>query len=104
MTQVLANPMVVIVLQYIRASINELYTLNIHNIIWQLYLNFKKKAIVIIDNCQNKLSQMGTQSPLSLTERNLLESLTLTQGINGEKGWEKKPHGHSLQRKEKVRK
>ena len=35
----IANAMVVIILQYVSVSINTLYTLNLHNVMYQLYLN-----------------------------------------------------------------
>ena len=37
--QVLTNPTVVIILQYINDQINTLYILNLHNVICQLYFN-----------------------------------------------------------------
>ena len=37
--EVLANAMAEIILQYISVSNHTLYTLNLHNVIWQLYLN-----------------------------------------------------------------
>ena len=40
MIEVLTNAVMVIILQYMNDQINTLYTLNLHNVIYQLYLNF----------------------------------------------------------------
>jgi len=43
--QVLTNPTVVIILQYINDQINTLYILNLHNVICQLYLKEGGKQV-----------------------------------------------------------
>lgn len=47
MMQVLANTIVIIILQYINVSNKHMYTLNLHAIICKLYLNKARKNISI---------------------------------------------------------
>lgn len=46
MIEVLANTVVVIILQYITAWNQHMYALNLHNVIYQLYLKKKKPQIL----------------------------------------------------------
>ena len=52
--EVLVNTVVVVLLQYMSVSNQHMYTLNLHNVIYQLYLNKAGGGILSVDHILSK--------------------------------------------------